>query len=145
MIIREATDTDISEIFEIEKECFTSPWPYEDFEYEVENEDSFFTVAVIDDLIVGFCIIRRTGDDGEITNIAVRKSHRGIGVGEKLLKSALDHVRDMKFQLVFLEVRQSNLAAIKLYEKYGFDHLSIRKGYYTEPDEDAITMVFRNM
>lgn len=79
-------------------------------------------------------------DEVHITTIAVRGSHRGRGLGELLLIHAVDLATELKAQLVTLEVRVSNEVAQKLYEKYGFNKVGVRKGYYSDNGEDALIM-----
>ena len=143
MIIRPATINDIPEILLIEQESFSEPWSYEALQYEIDYDDSHFEVAIMNNEIAGFCILRRLSVDAEIINVAVSKSYRRFGVGNKLIKSILDYATVNNLQSIYLEVRQSNTAAIALYLKHGFISLGIRKDYYTGPVEDAITMVYK--
>lgn len=79
-------------------------------------------------------------DESHITTIAVRSSHRGRGLGELLLVHAIELSAELKAQVVTLEVRVSNSIAQKLYQKYGFARVGVRKGYYTDNGEDAFIM-----
>ena len=144
MIIRSATEEDLSHIHKIEQESFTLPWSFDALEYEIHYEDSRFEVAILDNHIVGFSILRQISVDAEIINIAVSKSHRRRGIADKLINSILSYASDNALESIYLEVRQSNEAAIKLYEKHGFMSLGTRKDYYTDPLEDAITMVYKS-
>ena len=85
---------------------------------------------------VGFAGFWVMADEAHITSIAVRESHRRRGIGELLLISALDLAREKRARLVTLEVRVSNTAAQKLYVKYGFNHVGMRRGYYIDRDEN---------
>ena len=88
--------------------------------------------------LVGFIYARQVADDGEILNIAVRPSFRRQGVGEQLLNGMLERLRSNRVTRVFLEVRESNAPAIALYEKHGFVRKGRRRGYYSNPPEDAL-------
>ena len=79
-------------------------------------------------------------DEGQITNVAVRHDLRGHGYGEELLRKVMETAWDKGCTDIFLEVRFSNLAAQGLYRKVGYSVLSVRKKYYSEPEEDAYVM-----
>jgi ribosomal-protein-alanine N-acetyltransferase len=89
------------------------------------------------ELIVGFVGLWMLPDEAHIVTIAVRDSHRRRGIGEKLLLAAIDLARERGEPVVTLEVRVSNEAAIKLYEKYGFEQVGLRPRYYSDNREDA--------
>ena len=80
------------------------------------------------------------GEDAHITEIAVRENHRGRGIGELLLIGALRAAVEYGSKAMTLEVRVSNLIAQRLYEKYGFKSVGIRKAYYSDNREDAVIM-----
>ncbi|OGO43967.1 MAG: ribosomal-protein-alanine N-acetyltransferase [Chloroflexi bacterium RBG_16_58_8] len=90
--------------------------------------------------IIGFSGIWMMADEAHITNIAVRQEFRGRGLGEMLLIATIDIARELKASLMTLEVRASNVAAQKLYGKYGFAQAGLRRGYYLDNHEDAIIM-----
>jgi ribosomal-protein-alanine acetyltransferase len=91
--------------------------------------------------VLGYAIMRRVGDDGELLKVAVDKSAKRKGVGDSLMNAILEHARTCLFNSVFLEVRMSNKSAVNLYEKHGFEVLRVRKNYYSAPPEDALAMV----
>ena len=132
---------DIDRLYEIERAVFTPPWAYNALYSELINEDTFFPVASCDGRDVGFLILRRIVDVGEILNVAVSEDFRGLGIGQALLNAGLDYVRENKLTTVFLEVRKSNLPAISLYTKNGFIPTRLRRDYYTSPTEDAVEML----
>ena len=90
--------------------------------------------------IVGFIGSWIMADEAHITTIAVREAYRRQGIGELLLISAIELAMELKADIVTLEVRVSNTGAQKLYSKYGFTQVGLRKGYYTDNREDAIIM-----
>ena len=90
--------------------------------------------------IVGFIGSWIMADEAHITSIAVREDYRRQGIGELLLISAIDLAMELKADILTLEVRVSNTGAQKLYSKYGFTQVGLRKGYYTDNREDAIIM-----
>ena len=95
--------------------------------------------------IVGFAGIWIMADEAHITNIAMRESYRRLGVGELLLISIVDLATELNAQFITLEVRTTNTAAQSLYRKYGFTHVGLRRGYYTDNGEDAILMTTENI
>lgn len=92
--------------------------------------------------VVGFIVGRRVDAEWEIENIAVTGSARRCGLGSRLLGEFLDLVRRRGGIEVYLELRESNQAARKLYEKWAFVEAGRRKSYYRDPDEDALVLRF---
>ncbi|MCL0031921.1 ribosomal protein S18-alanine N-acetyltransferase [Dehalococcoidia bacterium] len=95
--------------------------------------------------IVGYVAVRHMYDEAHVTSIAVRKSFRGIGMGELLLMSAVSNAMKKNYKTTTLEVRVSNRIAQSLYKKYGFNEVGIRKRYYSDNDEDAYIMTTDNL
>lgn len=133
-------ESHLAEVLQIERDTFSLPWSYTGFKAELDSPDSHFTVAVANGEVVGFCILRIFVDEGEIFNIAVKKEYRGLKIGDILLRNALEHADRVGVRSTFLEVRESNLPALNLYRKQGFEALCIRKDYYDEPTENAVIM-----
>lgn len=90
--------------------------------------------------LVGFSGIWMLAGEAHVTNLAVRREYRGKGLGELLLIATVDLATDLKASFMTLEVRTSNLVAQKLYSKYGFVEMGMRRGYYLDNHEDAIIM-----
>ena len=139
--IRDATEADIPQILEIEQEAISPPWMHSTLLREIYNEDALFIVAADECSTCGFAILRQVGDDGELLQIAVCKSKRGGGIGGLLMKYVLGYAAEKTLSSVFLEVRKSNTAAVRLYEEHGFKSIRTRKAYYTDPIEDASVMM----
>ena len=96
-----------------------------------------------DDNVAGFLAARRVADnEWEIENLAIRGSARRRGLGSRLLGEFLNLVRDQGGSEIYLEVRESNRAARKLYEKWAFVESGVRKSYYHDPPEDALVLRF---
>jgi ribosomal-protein-alanine N-acetyltransferase len=141
-MIRLANENDILRILEIEREAISPPWSQEALLSEIRKADSYFVVAVAaSHAISGFAILREVGNDGELLQIAVDGNAQRRGIGDSLMGAVLDFAKDNTFESVFLEVRSSNKAAVRLYEKHGFKPVRTRKGYYDNPVEDALVMV----
>ena len=144
--IRLATEDDIPGILEIENEAFSPPWTHGSLLGEIYRDGSFFAVAQCkfgipnSEFISGFIILRRMGDDGEVLQIAVEKDSRRRGVADMLMDAAFLYAKESELKSVYLEVRKGNDAAVALYKKHGFITVRRRKGYYSDPVEDAIVM-----
>jgi ribosomal-protein-alanine N-acetyltransferase len=93
-----------------------------------------------DGRVVGYIMYWQIRDEVQINNVAVHPDFRGKGIGEAAMRLVLKEVREKGATFATLEVRVSNAAAVRLYEKMGFKILGTRKGYYTNPVEDAYVM-----
>jgi ribosomal-protein-alanine N-acetyltransferase len=134
---------DLNAIFEIEKTAFPIPWSIESFKEELNNMLATYLVAKIDDTVVGYIGMWFVLDECHITNIAVHKDYRNLGIASKLVKELLNECKKHESTYITLEVRAGNIPAIKLYEKFGFKKEALRKNYYRNLDnsrEDAIIM-----
>lgn len=143
------TVDDLEGVLEIERVSFPSPWPRSQFERELKNPLSYaFTTKVIHPLegkglrIIGYVIFWLVADEAHILNIAVHPGFRRRGIAKALLRFTLELLLKKGGKGVFLEVRRSNLAARRLYKGFGFKEIGVRKGYYTDNQEDAIVMGF---
>jgi ribosomal-protein-alanine N-acetyltransferase len=132
---------DLDAVEEIERQCFTTPWPPNAYRSELENNRlAHYLVARFDEQIVGFAGLWMMVDEAHITTFAVRQGWRRQGIGERLLLALFDLARARHAQMATLEVRPSNVAARRLYEKYGFALTGIRPRYYSDDNEDALIM-----
>lgn len=141
LIVRAAELRDAAEIAAIEKLCFSSPWSLESIEYEIAvNNLALYVVGEVDGKIVGYVGIWLIVDEGHITNVAVHPDWRRRHIGEAIIKTLIDVTEKNGVTAHTLEVRASNIAAQKLYEKFGFKADGIRRSYYEDNGEDAIIM-----
>lgn len=144
MIIRRMEERDLEQVYQIEKESFTRPWTYRDFEEAIENTNSLYLklylVAEEDGIIIGYCGLWGIAGEGQINNVAVKKEYRGRHVGFGMLNELIQSGRENNLTAFTLEVRVSNHSAIKLYHHLGFEDVGIRKDFYDYPKEDAIIM-----
>lgn len=139
--VREMLESDIDRVLEIEKESFSPPWSREAFLLELtKNILAKYIVVEVDGKVVGYGGIWLILDEGHITNIAIDKEYRGLGLGDKLLEGLIQLCVDRDIKVITLEVRKSNEVAKELYKKHGFKECGIRPGYYTNNNEDAIIM-----
>lgn len=118
---------------------FDNFWNYNIFKSELENGRSKYLVAKIDTKIVGFAGLIPILDEADISNIVVHKDFRNNKIGSSLLEDLINLALSLNIKCINLEVRQSNIPAIKLYKKYGFEVCGLRKKYYNNC-EDAILM-----
>ena len=160
--IREMAFDDISPITEMEKENFSAPevWSGTDFLTHLLREDALYLVAEAvpdeepaeaaeeeewhDPDILGYAGVLMVPDESDITKISVRQDLHRKGIGKALLRALQEKMPEHGVRKIFLEVRESNAAAIRLYESCGFEKVGVRKKYYSDPAEDALTMVWGN-
>ena len=128
-------DTDyIEQIFNLEKEIFkSSAFNKSYLDTLIKGDNSFIYVYLIDDKVCGYLMILDSIDVYEILAIATIEEYRNKGIAQKLLNK-------IKIKNIFLEVRESNQTAINFYKKNKFKEISIRKNYYSKPNENAIIM-----
>jgi ribosomal-protein-alanine N-acetyltransferase len=132
---------DLDRVAAIERAVFTDPWPRSAFEELLaERHVRCFAADGVDGQLAGYGICAVAADQGEILNLAVHPASRHRGLGRGLLAAMLESMRQDGVTAVHLEVRQSNHAAIRLYALAGFRSVSIRRSYYKNPTEHAVTM-----
>jgi ribosomal-protein-alanine N-acetyltransferase len=135
------TVDDLPAVHEIERESFSTPWPEHAYRQELEqNKLAHYLVARYGDRIVGFAGTWLLVDEAHVTTFATRASWRRQGIGERLLIALLDMARARGANEATLEVRPTNMAARRLYEKFGFKVVGVRPRYYTDNNEDALIM-----
>lgn len=141
LAIRAAKEGDILSVGLIERESFADPWGSREFTSALESPHTIFLVAVdADGIVSGYVIALAVHDEAEILNLAVRHVDRGKGVGAGLLDAALGQAIARGAASIYLEVRESNEAARRLYTSRGFDEVSRRVKYYHSPVEDALVL-----
>lgn len=138
--VREMQIDDLGQVMEIENENFSVPWTENGFFTFLIRQDALFLVAEEENKILGYIGILMVPEDGDITNVAVKKSEQGKGIGKLLVSEMIKRSEEFGVRNIFLEVRKSNQTAIHLYEKFGFVTEGVRKNYYEMPKEDAYVM-----
>lgn len=138
--IRKMQLADIKQVTDLEKEVFQHPWTEEDFKKAITEHGAIYIIAEDQGEILGMCGVRNLLGDGEITNVAVKVSYRQKQVATKLMDFLMEEGYQSGIQAYTLEVRKSNTAAMRLYEKLGFETEGIRPGFYETPKEDACIM-----
>ncbi len=137
---------DLDAVLRIERASFTTPWPAYAYHQEIEtNRLAHYIVAragdeIVGDQIVGFAGMWMMVDQAHITTFAVDPKWRRKGIGAQMVRALLEMARPLGARQATLEVRLSNLAARRLYEKFGFRPVGIRPRYYSDDGEDALIM-----
>lgn len=139
--IRAMTTADVDAVYAIEQQVQSHPWSLNQFK---DAQQSYAcTVLEYQHQVIGFCILQTVLDEASLLLMAIAPQFQGQGLGYQLLIQSLQHLNPQPVQ-IFLEVRESNLSAIKLYEKVGFHQIDMRKNYYPHAEkgrEHAIIMV----
>lgn len=131
-------ETDVDGVLSVENECFSHPWTKKGIAEELENDTARFFVVRKEGQVIGYIGANNIAGEVYITNIAVLPNERKKGIGETLLSVLLSESGRENADFVSLEVRESNCAAITLYQRAGFQELGRRKGFYRDPQEDAL-------
>ncbi|MDR1417989.1 MAG: ribosomal protein S18-alanine N-acetyltransferase [Endomicrobium sp.] len=120
----------LDDIIKIENNSFPNPWTKEMFLSSAKNSSVLFNVLILNKTIIGYYIIVLVKDEMEILNIAVNQQFRNKSFGKSILFDILNIANTKKIKYVFLEARESNKIALKLYKNFGFNEIGIRKKYY---------------
>ena len=130
----------VDQIAELERQCFSTPWSETQLEDALYNDASCFIVAEDGEGgVLGYAGLTTVLDEGYINNIAVEEAARKHGVASALL-DVFVRFAAVNLSFLTLEVRKSNAPAIALYEKFGFQQVGLRPGFYQRPREDAVIM-----
>jgi len=135
----------IKSILNISELSFPISWSFESLQSELDNKFAKYVVLKKGDSIVGYGGMWIIIDEAHITNVAIHPEARGHGGGDLIVEALFRICRKQKITAITLEVRSSNFLAINLYEKYGFEKVSIRPHYYEDNNEDAVIMWNRNL
>ena len=138
MEITEMTLDDLEQMKNTLYSDFDNFWSYNVLKKELENDKTKYIIAKDKNEVVGFAGISVIFDEATLNNIVVKKSYRGKGIGGEMLETLIDLCSDMNLKTFTLEVNVENTPAIKLYEKFGFKNLGIRKKYYNNTTDAYI-------
>ncbi len=136
MEIEKLSEKYIKDVAQIEKACFSKPWDEISIAAELKNEFSEFYIAVENGTAVGFVGLYALTGEADIVRVGVLPQYRNRGIARAVLTKSLENVDGD----VFLDVRESNVPAISLYRSLGFYDTSVRKDYYSDPEENAVLM-----
>lgn len=135
-------DIHINGVYNLSKKCFSTPWSLDSITNELNNSLAKYIIA--EDLetneVIGFVGAWIIAGEGDITNIAVSPNYRKHGIASNLLLNLFKLCQKLNCNDITLEVRESNIPAQNLYKKFNFKEEGIRKGYYSDNNENAIIM-----
>ena len=137
--IRRLTYADLPQVIAIERRAFPAPWSLAMFVLELSKPSGICLAALDGNRIVGYMICSRYDIVWHVMNIAIEPALQGNGLGTALLEHLLQHETEPSDRFT-LEVRQSNVQAIRLYERHGFRSAGLRRRYYQDNGEDALIM-----
>jgi ribosomal-protein-alanine N-acetyltransferase len=142
VVLRRAESSDLADVAALERTCYGDPWPASAFSALPDNSRVFFAVAREDgsDRLAGYVIGWYVMDEAELANLAVAPDSRGKGIGSALLDAMLDDAAHRGIAQVYLEVRESNQTARRLYASRFFSEVGRRNRYYRSPVEDALIL-----
>lgn len=138
-MIRKAKYQDLKEIIRLSKESLNNSFSEESLRKMIDEEETYYIFVKEINGLVGFIIIWISDNNGQIIDIVINESKRMLGYGKGLLKYSLNYFKENKVNTVSLEVRKSNLLAIKFYEKFDFKIEKTINNYYQ--NEDGLLMM----
>ncbi len=138
--IRAMTRRDLHRVLTIERASFGVPWTMSTFRNLLDQRGTALWVAESGDGIVGYAVVWTVLDQAELGNVAVAAGWRRRGIASRLVETVVAWLREQGVREVFLEVRESNHGAQRLYGGHGFEAVGRRAGYYSHPNEDALVL-----
>ena len=130
----------VSQIAQLEAQCFSDPWSEKSIASELENPLSLWLVAEEDGQVWGYVGSQTVLDESDMMNVAVDPGFRRQGIARALIETLIAELSKMGSRCLRLEVRVSNENARALYARMGFQQLGLRKNYYHNPKEDALIL-----
>lgn len=143
VVLRGMREADVFAVHALEEEVFPEDaWSAAMLRAELDGqpETRHYLVAEVGGEIVGYAGLAAAGGQGDVQTIGVRADQRGAGIGAALLTALLDEAERRECEAVFLEVRADNAPAQRLYERFGFRRIGLRRGYYQPSGVDAVVM-----
>lgn len=140
MIVRKMEARDVPAAAAMEKEFFSDPWSEKAFQDAISDENALYVVLEEEGKVIGYCGLWQSFEEADIMNVAIAGEHRQKGAGYFMLTELMELGRKMGITAFSLEVRESNLPAIRLYQKLGFSLEGIRRNFYQKPTENAWVM-----
>jgi len=133
------TEADLPAVMAIEADIYEFPWTEGNFRDSLAAGYSCWTYAV-DGELIGYCVVMLAADEGHLLNLSIAAARQRQGYGGMLLQQLCELGRRRGARLIFLEVRPSNPAGLRLYERHGFERVGLRRDYYPAPQgrEDAL-------
>jgi ribosomal-protein-alanine N-acetyltransferase len=143
LIIRDMEEDDIQTVWAIEQISFSTPYSKEYFLNKLYKKHALLKVAIFKGTLIGYLCADYENHEAQILNLAIDPVFRRRGAATILMTQAMRKLKKEGCVFVYLVVRASNTGAQKFYERFGFKVESIRKKYYSDPDEDALQMMGR--
>lgn len=137
---RRAGKEDIGIIAGLEKECFLNPYSFENIKEEFESGCEVSFICEYLGVNAGYILAQDMSGDIFINRVAVSKNYRRHHLASDILLNLFSYAKESGAEFISLEVRKSNIKAIGLYKKFGFEKQGVRKNYYSNPEEDGIIM-----
>jgi len=137
----------LDEVVALEADAFSNPWSRDTLERDLRNTDvvRVYVLRDPDGQLLGFCGCWFVYDELHINTLAVASPFRRRGHATRLLRFVLSEAAAAGIARATLEVRRSNDAALRLYDRFGFQVRGVRPDYYTEPVEDALILWSQNL
>ncbi len=140
MIITNMKPEHIDQIVQLEKLCFVDPWDEKSVAYELTNPLALWLVAEEKGVVAGYIGSQTCIDETDMMNVAVHPDFRRRGIAGNLVSALIEGLKEKGSLRLTLEVRESNAAAIALYDSLGFTQVGLRKNYYRHPKENALIL-----
>ena len=131
---------DLPAVMELDREAFFDPWSLETWQRELQNPIAVWIVEEVEREIVGYAGIWNVAGEAQVMRVAVRKALRNRGLGLMLMQELIHKSLESGAEAMTLEVRESNAAALKVYERCGFVSQGVRPNYYEDTHEGAVIM-----
>ena len=140
MNIREALPTDIPQLFLLESSCFADPWSQKSLRDTLNEDHSYMLIAEENGRICGYLNTTFVLDEMNLNRICVLPQYRRIGLGTALVGRMFDYARTHGICTIYLEVRESNDSAQRVYRRFGFKVVGERANFYQNPTETGLVM-----
>ena len=134
----------LSLVATLEKNTFSEPWTEKSLELFLDDLN-FCMILMNSGELASYCTVTTVLDEAQIINVATDTRYKRMGMAEKVLEAVIEECKNRNIVTISLEVRESNKAAIALYEKLGFEVMGKRNNFYTNPTENAFVMVKNNI
>ena len=139
-VFRNCGEKDIPSVMELDREAFFDPWGRETWQGELKNRIAVWIVVELEQDIVGYAGIWVVAGEAQVMRVVVRKELRNQGLGLALTQALIRKAWEAGAEAITLEVRESNVAAQKVYERCGFVSEGVRPNYYEDTHEGAVIM-----
>ena len=140
LIVTPMKEEHLDSLARLDKLCFSDPWTRAGLQAELASDTASFAAAELDGAAVGCAGMHCVCGECYIDKVAVHPDCRRMGIAQALVQYLIDYAVQNHAEFITLEVRQSNIPAIALYRKLGFNTVGVRKNFYTDLNEDALLM-----